>query len=170
VQSGYARYALSGAYDGLLDANGIIMRDDFIQKNRPAAVAWLKANIEALYFMHDNPVETVNVLKREMPDLTKENIWAAFYGQMPPSTGAGPVVNTAVMIINPEDRALAASVFAFLKTANVVQGELGPDALDPTVAAQAFTELGLDPKKALFEIKGAPVSENPFDHDDFKKK
>ena len=170
VKMGYGRYALSGAYYNLLDANAIIMRQDFIQQNRPAAIGWLKANIEALYFMRDNPVDTVNAIKRELPDFTKENIWEAFYGQMPANTGASPIVNTAVMTITPEARALASTVFDFLKSMKVVQGELASDAIDPTLVAQAFTELGLDPKHALFEIKGGLPSDNPFSKDALKKR
>lgn len=169
VKLGYGRYALSGAHYNLHDANAIIMREDFIQKNRPAAIAWLKANIEALYFMRDNPIETVNAIKRELPDFTKENIWEAFYAQMPANTGGSPIVNTAVMTITPQAVNLANFVFGFLKSMKVVQGELGSDAIDPTLVAQAFTELGLDPKKALFEIKGGLPTENPFIKDGLKK-
>lgn len=169
VNMGYGRYALSGAYYNLLDANAIIMRQDFIEQNRPAAIGWLKANIEALYFMRDNPVETVNAVKRELPDFTKEIIWDAFYAQMPPDTGASPLVNTAVMTITPQARALAATVFDFLKSIKVVQGELATDAIDPTLVTQAFSELGLDPTKALFEIKGGLAADNPFSKDELKK-
>ena len=169
VKLGYGRYALSGAHYNLLDANTVIMREDFIKANRPAAIGWLKANIEALYFMRDNPIETVNAIKRELPDFTKENIWEAFYMQMPANTGGSPIVNTAVMTITPQAVNLASSVFGFLKSIKVVQGELAADAIDPTLVAQAFTELGLDPKKALFEIKGGLPADNPFKKDELKK-
>lgn len=169
VKLGYGRYALSGAYFNLSDANVIIMRQDFIQQNRAAAIGWLKANIEALYFMRDRPIETVEAIKRELPDFSKETIWEAFYGRLPANTGSGPIVNTAVMTITPQATDLAKSVFGFLKSRNVVQGELGPDAIDPTLIAQAFSELGLDPKKALFEIKGGLPAENPFVKDALKK-
>ncbi|BBP04761.1 hypothetical protein TPL01_32630 [Sulfuriferula plumbiphila] len=169
VKLGYGRYALSGAYYNLLDADTVIMRQDFIQKNRPAAIGWLKANIEALYFMRDNPIETVNMIKRELPDFTKENIWQAFYGQLPVNTGGSPIVNTAVMTITPQAVYLANSVFNFLKSMKVVQGKFASDAIDPTLVAQAFTELGLDPKKALFEIKGGLPTDNPFNKDELKK-
>lgn len=169
VKLGFARYALSGAYFNLSDADAVLMRQDFIQNHRPAAVGWLKANIEALYFMRDHPVETVDAIKRELPNFTKENIWEAFYQQMPASTGARPVVNTAVMTITPQALSLSQSVFAFLKSMNVVQGALASDAIDPSLVTQAFTELGLDPKRALFEIKGGLPAANPFVKDDLKK-
>lgn len=169
VKYGFGRYALSGAHFGLSDANAIIMRQDFIQANRPAAIGWLKANIEALYFMRDRPIDSVNAIKRELPDFTKEDIWDAFYAQMPASAGGSPIVNTAVMRISPQALALSQSVFSFLKSNNVVQGELGADAIDPTLVAQAFTELGLDPKKSLFEIRGGLPADNPFNKDALKK-
>ncbi|MDO8298219.1 ABC transporter substrate-binding protein [Lacisediminimonas sp.] len=170
VKSGFARYVLSGYQYGLDDANTIIMRQDFIDKNRPAAIGWLKANIEALYFMRDNPIETVNLIKRELPDFDRETIWEAMYARMPASTGAGPIVNNAVMTITPQAMDLSNQVFAFLKSNNVVKGELAPGAIDGTLVAQAFTELGLDPKKALFELRGGLPADNPFLKDQLKKK
>lgn len=169
VENGFGRYALSGAYYKLLDADAIIMRQDFIQNNRPAAVAWLKANIEALYFMKEKPIDTVNLIKKEIPELTRENIWQAFYGQMPSDTGALPIVNNAVMTITPSARELSANVFSFLKALNVVQGELASDAIDASVVTQAFKELGLDPEKALFELRGGLPKDNPFKKNDLKK-
>ena len=169
VENGVGRYALSGAYYKLLDADAIIMRQDFIQNNRPAAVAWLKANIEALYFMKEKPIDTVNLIKKEIPGLTRENIWQAFYGQMPSDTGALPIVNNAVMTITPSARELSANVFSFLKALNVVQGELASDAIDSSVVTQAFKELGLDPEKALFELRGGLPKDNPFKKNDLKK-
>jgi len=145
------------------------MRQDFIQNNRPAAVAWLKANIEALYFMKEKPIDTVNLIKKEIPELTRENIWQAFYGQMPSDTGALPIVNNAVMTITPSARELSANVFSFLKALNVVQGELASDAIDASVVTQAFKELGLDPEKALFELRGGLPKDNPFKKNDLKK-
>jgi len=169
VENGVARYALSGAFYKLLDADAIIMRQDFIQNNRPAAVAWLKANIEALYFMKEKPIETVNLIKKEIPQLTRENIWQAFYGQMPSNTGSLPIVNNAVMTITPATKELSGNVFAFLKSLNVVQGELASDAIDPSLVMQAFKELGLDPEKALFELRGGLPKDNPFKINDLKK-
>src|SRR5208337_523923 len=71
-------------------ANGIVVRRDFIDKNRAAVVAWLKADIEALLFLRDNPVETVHILKKQLPEYTRENLWFAVYGSLPPQTGAPP--------------------------------------------------------------------------------
>ena len=169
VENGFGRFALSGAHYKLLDADAIIMRQDFIEKNRGAAVAWLKANIQALYFMKEKPIETVNLIKKEIPELTRENIWQAFYGQMPPDTGALPVVNNAVMSIIPASRELSTNVFAFLKGLNVVQGELSSDAIDPSLVVQAFKELGLDPDRALFELRGGLPKDNPFRKNELKK-
>lgn len=170
VIDGYARYALAGSADDLLDADAIIMRQDFIDKDRQAAIAWLKANIQALYFMHDHPVKTIDAIKQELPGFTKENLWEAVYGQLPANTGAKGSVNKAVMTITPQSVYLANNVYDFLKKNKVVQGEkLQSDAIDSSLINQAFKELGLDPGKALFELKARSTSENPFKGDTLKK-
>jgi hypothetical protein len=88
---------------------------------------------------------------------------------MPPDTGALPVVNNAVMTIIPASRELSTNVFAFLKGLNVVQGELSSDAIDPSLVVQAFKELGLDPDRALFELRGGLPKDNPFRKNELKK-
>jgi hypothetical protein len=72
------------------------------------------------------------------------------------------------MTIIPSSRELSANVFAFLKGLNVVQGELASDAIDSSLVTQAFKELGLDPDKALFELRGTLPKDNPFKKDALK--
>jgi ABC-type nitrate/sulfonate/bicarbonate transport systems, periplasmic components len=165
VFDGIGRIAVSPGAFGESDANGVVMRRDFIEKNRAAAVAWLKANVEALLFIRDNPIETVEILKKELPEYTRENLWFSAYGALPPETGASPVVLKGSLALTGEGRDLIKRVHAYLYDAKIVQAaELAPNAVRDDLVSQAFSELGLDPSKALFELKGSHA--NPFKGDE----
>lgn len=165
VFDGYARYAVSAAAFGEQDANAVLMRKDFIAANRAVAVAWLKANIEALYFLRDKPIETVNYVKKELPAYTRENLWYAIYGRLPQGIGGADTALSAEMVVTPEARALLERGHAFLRELKVHQETaLNPDAINNEVVTQAFKELGLDPSKGLYAL---PVSDrNPFKGDE----
>lgn len=169
VFDGHARYAIFPAAYGEADADAIVMRQDFIDQHKDVAVAWLKANIEALYFMRDRPVETIDFVKKELPDYTRENLWFALYGSPPASTGADGAVLRGMMALTPEARELLERGYKFLHSLKIVQApSLHPDALRDDLVNQAFAELGLDPKKGLFEIQ--PGRTNPFKGDDLVEK
>ncbi len=162
---GHGRYVASAALYGEEDANVVLMRKDFVDANRAAAVAWLKANIEALYFMRDNPVETVNYVKKELPDYSRENIWYAIYGKPPVETGAAPVALYAEMSLTARARNLLNRGHAFLQSEKIIRDKaFHPDAVRDDLINQAFKELGLDPSKGLYEI--AASGENPFKGDE----
>jgi NitT/TauT family transport system substrate-binding protein len=166
---GVGRFAVSPAIYGETDANGIIVRRDFIDKNRAAVVAWLKADIEALLFLRDHPVESVHILKKQLPEYTRENLWFAVYGSLPPETGApsGTVLEGA-FVYTPAVKSLIERVGAFLFESRITQSAaLPPGAVREDLVNIAFQELGLDPTKALFALAGA--SQNPFKGDDLVK-
>jgi len=169
VFDGHARYAVSPAAYGEQDANAVLMRKDFIESNRAAAVAWLKANIEALYFLRDNPIETVNFVKKDLPEYSRENLWYAIYGRPPRTIGPAPVALRAEMALTPDARALLDRGYAFLREAKIVQDPaFHPEALRDDLVNQAFRELGLDPAKGLYEL---PVNDsNPFKGDELVAK
>ncbi len=171
VFDGFGRFAASPAAYGEVDADAVVMRKDWVEKNRPVAVAWLKANIEALYFMRDNPIQTIDLVKKELPDYTRENLWFALYGKLPPETGSDNVAFRGTMAITPEVQALLARGYAFLRDIKVAQEPtLHPNAVRSDLVKQAFEELGLDPAKALFEVAAAPPGQNPFKGDQLIKK
>ena len=66
VERGFANYAATGAVWKETDADFTLMRQDFIEKNPEAAVGWLKAEIEAIRFMIDNPRETAAIIAKEV--------------------------------------------------------------------------------------------------------
>jgi len=169
VFDGVGRFAVSPAIFGEADANGIVVRRDFIDKNRAAVVAWLKADIEAMLFLRENPVASVDTLKKQLPEYTRENLWFAIYGSLPPETGAGPgVVLEGAFVFTPSVKALIDRVSAFLFESKITQSAtLAPTAVREDLVNQAFQELGLDPTKALFQLAGE--SKNPFKGDDLVK-
>jgi NitT/TauT family transport system substrate-binding protein len=164
VVDGHGRYAASAAQYDEQDANTVLMRKDFIEANRGAAIAWLKANIEALYFIRDNPVETVNYVKKELPDYSRENLWHAIYGKPPAAIGAAPIALYGEMAITARARAMLQRGHAFLREAKIVQEvTFHPEAIRDDLVNQAFRELGLDPAQGLFEIPASDA--NPFKGD-----
>ena len=164
VADGHGRYAASVAPYGEEDANTVLMRKDFIEANRAAAVAWLKANIEALYFIRDNPVETINLVKKELPDYSRETLWHAIYGKPPAAISAAPIGLYAEMSITARARAMLERGHAFLRELKIVQeATFHPEGIRDDLVKQAFRELGLDPSKGLFEI--ATSDANPFKGD-----
>lgn len=168
VFEGVGRYAVSPAAFGERDADFIVMRKDFIEKNRAVAIAWLKADIEALYFMRDHPIETINYVKKELPEYTRENLRYALYGKPPAYTGASDTVLEGVMTLTPGVRHLVQRAYSFLHEIKVVQSPTLPQgAIEDDLVTQAFKELGLDPTKGLFAIKAG--AKNPFKGDELIK-
>lgn len=161
----HARYAISPQPFNEWDADIVLMRRDFIEQNKAAAVAWLKANIEALYFLRDKPLETVEFVKKELPSYTRENIWYALYGTLPESTGGGGPVLVGSMAIIPRANTLIERGHKFLVDSKIVQDPvLAKDAIRSDLVDEAFKELGLDPSKPLFEIPSG--QSNPFKGDE----
>ena len=163
---GVGRFAVSPAIYGETDANGIVVRRDFIEKNRAAVVAWLKADIEALVFLRDNPVESVNILKKQLPEYTRENLWFAVYASLPPETGApSATVLEGAFAYTPAVKGLIERVGTFLFDSKLTQSAaLPPGSVREDLVTQAFQELNLDPTKSLFALPGG--SQSPFKGDD----
>lgn len=171
VEDGFAKYAASAASLGQSDANIVVMRSDFIKEHRNVAIAWLKANIQALYFLRDKPIETIEFVKKELPQYPREVLWHAIYAQLPANTNPSEIGLQAPMVITPEAEKLIAQVYSFLRQIKVVQTDtIAKDAIMSDLVTQAFTDLGLDPKKGLFEIKALDPSKNPFKGDALKSK
>lgn len=168
VFDGFARYDISPQPYSEWDADIVVMRRDFIEKNRVAAIAWLKANIEALYFLKEKPLETVELVKKELPNYTRENIWYALYGTLPKNTGAGGPVLVGSLAIIPRARDLIERGHKFLVDSKIVKDpELPNEAVRSDLVDEAFKELGLDPTKPLFEISSDQP--NPFKEDVLKE-
>lgn len=170
VFDGYAKYAISSNPFNELDANAIVMRQDFIESNRDVAKAWLKANIEALYFIKEHPLETIEMVKKELPGYTRENLWHAIYGNLPKETGASDTVLVGAMSFTKDVRDLLQRGHDFLHEIKVVvEPQFDPKAIQDDLITEAFKELGLDPSQPLFVIKDGDMGSNPFKGDELIK-
>ena len=70
------------------------------------------------------------------------------------------------VVLTPETTRLVERITVFLQEIKAVkESMLPPTALHPELARQAFTELGLEPNKMLFEIEAKPASASPFKGD-----
>jgi len=109
------------------------------------------------------------MLKKQLPEYTRENLWFAVYGSLPPETGApSRTVLEGAFVYTPAVRELIDRVGAFLFESKITQSAtLPPGSVREDLVTQAFQELGLDPTKALFTLPGA--SKNPFKSDDVVK-
>lgn len=167
VFDGYAKYAISSNPYGELDADAIVMREDFIAEHRDVAKAWLKANIEALFFLRERPKEVIELVKKELPGYTKENLWQAIYGNLPEETGAGDTILTGQMSLTEDVRDMLLRGYSFLRSIDVVvEPEFAPGAIQDDLVTEAFTELGLDPTKPLFVLKESDFGSNPYKGDE----
>lgn len=170
VFDGYAKYAISSNPYGELDADAIVMREDFISEHRDVAKAWLKANIEALFFLREKQTEVIDLVKKELPGYTKENLWQAIYGNLPKETGASDTVLTGQMSLTDEVRDMLYRGYNFLHAIDVVvEPELAPGAIQDDLVTEAFMELGLDPTKPLFVLKESDFGSNPYAGDELRQ-
>lgn len=95
VENGHAKYASTGAPWKEVDANFTLMRQDFIEKHPEAAIGWMKAEIEAVKFMIDNPEETARLIVKETVGYTPQIAWSALYELNPDKIGGDPVNSSA---------------------------------------------------------------------------
>jgi NitT/TauT family transport system substrate-binding protein len=164
VFDGVGRFAISPATFGESDANAIVVRRDFIEKNRTAVVAWLKADIEAMLYLREYPIESVEILKKELPDYTRENLWFALYGAPPAEIGPAPVALEAAFVQTPSVAALIKRIGVFLHQSRITQSpDLPEGAIRQDLVREAFEQLGLDPNQSLFVLQ--TEQKNPFKGD-----
>lgn len=91
VAQGIAKIAFTGANWNWLEGSALMMRKDFIDKHYEAAKGWVKADLEGLKYIIDNPKEVANMVAEELPGWTPPMIATALSGRFPPHAGAGDV-------------------------------------------------------------------------------
>lgn len=155
VELGNARYAATGAPWSEQDANFTSMRQDFVEKNPEAAVGWLKAEIEALRFLIDNPRESVKIIAGELTGYDEKTVWAALYEANPPSIGGDPVNYVAKLTFDDEVLGAMKRGYAFLHSIKVIESaEMPKNAINPEPLKKAMQEMAV--KAPLGEIRGRP--------------
>jgi ABC-type nitrate/sulfonate/bicarbonate transport system substrate-binding protein len=143
VERGHAKYVATGAVWGETDADFTLMRQDFIEKNPQAAAGWLKAEIEAIRFMVENPKETAEIIAKEVVGYTPEMAWKALYERNPPKIGGDPVNYVGKIVFDQDVRKLMTDGYAFLNRSKVISSpEMPATAINDAPVLQALKELG----------------------------
>ncbi|MDA8147040.1 MAG: ABC transporter substrate-binding protein [Thermaerobacter sp.] len=157
TSEGVGRVVATGNDFGDQDADFIVMRKDFIDQHRDAAVGWIKADIEALQFILGHPYETVKYLAAELPGYTTRQLWTAIYGRLPSSSGAGTVRTVAQAVFSKEVTDFIDKSFQFLYQDKILTIDKPlPGAVYTALVDQAVKELGVT--APLGAIRGEPVS------------
>lgn len=150
VEAGNARYVSTGAPWNASDADFTLMRQDFIDKNPEAAAGWMKAEIEAVQFMIQNPRETAKIIAQELTGYSEQTAWSALYETNPASIGGDPVNYVGKMAFDGDVRDLMKRGYVFLHKIKAID--------TPDQPATAINEEPL--KRALAELKAtAPLGE-----------
>lgn len=157
VEQGFAKYAATGAPFGEWDANFTLMRQDFIENHPEAAKGWMKAEIEALQIMKNEPMAVAQMVQNETQGYTKEILWKSLYERYPDSTGGDDTVYIGEMVFSPRVLDLMTKGYAFLHSLKVIKTpEIPKDAINEGPLTQALLEMGIT--APVVEIKGLPAS------------
>lgn len=157
VEAGHARYVATGAAYDVPDADFTVMRQDFIQKNPEAAAGWMKAEIEAVHFMINNPRETAQIIAKELTGYDEKTAWAALYEENPRRIGGDPVNYVGKMSFDEDVLSLMKRGYEFLyKIKAIDKSEMPPNAINEEPLKRALREMNV--KAPLGEIKGQPRS------------
>lgn len=155
VENGHAKYVSTGAPWKEADANFTLMRQDFIEKHPEAAVGWMKAEIEAVKFMIENPEETARLIAKETVGYTPQIAWSALYELNPVEIGGDPVNYVGKMHFDDEVLAAMKAGYTFLHSAKVlVAPEMPANAYNDGPLKEALKQLGLTAPVGV--IKGQP--------------
>lgn len=144
VTSGYAKYAATGAPWDETDASFTLMRQDFIEQHPDAAVGWMKAEIEALRFIIEEPEQTAKILVEELTGYDYDTAYAALYEKNPAAIGGADINYVAKVIFDDQVLKLMNDGYAFLHRAKVLKSPKAPEnAYNDGPVKQALAELGL---------------------------
>ena len=161
VEAGHAKYVATGAPWNTYDADMTLMRQDFIQKHPRAAIGWMKAEIEALQFMIQQPEETVEILHEELTGYDRQTIWAAIYERAPDAIGGDPVTYEATMTFNDRVIQHMKNAYAFLHELKVTKSPGIPEnAYNEMPITKALEEMGITAPVGV--IKGVPRAQSPY--------
>lgn len=145
VTKGYAKYVATGAPWGETDADFTLMRQQFIEEHPEAAAGWMKAEIEAVQFMIENPEETVAILKEELTGYDEETIRRALYVKNDAAIGGAEANYIGKMVFDDEVLELMKNGYAFLHRINVLKtGDMPENAYNEEPLLTALEELGLE--------------------------
>lgn len=155
VEKGWAKLVSTTAPWNETDANFTSMRQDFIDKHPEAAVGWLKAEIEAIQFLINNPRESVKIIADELTGYDEKTVWAALYEEIPASKGGDPVNYIGQLTFDDKVLDLMKKGYKFLHELKVIESpEMPKTAINDAPLKKAMQEMGA--KAPLGEIRGKP--------------
>ncbi len=156
MNNGYGKLAFTGSKWSAQDANFILMRKDFIDADPVAAKGWIKADIEALQYIIQKPVETARMVAKELPGYTVKDLWMAMYGRYP--EGSGSQENNVLMQVGFDKNVMAFinDSFKFLHEGKSISiDEPLPGAIYTDLVDAAAKEMGIT--IPMGAIKGLPM-------------
>jgi sulfonate transport system substrate-binding protein len=157
VEQGFARYAATGSPYGETDANFTLMRQDFIEKHPEAAKGWMKAEIDALKIMKEDPMGVAEMVDKETQGYSHKMLWKALYERHPDAAGGDDNVYIGEMVFSPEVLDLMKKGYAFLNSIKVIKSpEIPKDAINDGPVKAAMKEMGVTAPVCV--IKGLPAS------------
>jgi ABC-type nitrate/sulfonate/bicarbonate transport system substrate-binding protein len=158
MNHGIGKLAFTGSNWAAQDANFILMRKDFIDQNPEAAKGWIKADIEAMLYMLKHPMETVEMVAKELPGYTLKDLWMAMYGRYPEGTGSKDINVVLQAGFNDEVMLFIYDSFKFLYDRKAIQVEAPlPGAIYTELVDSALKEMNL--QMPIGVIKGLPLTE-----------
>lgn len=158
MDNGTGRLVFTGSKWAAQDANFLLMRKDFIDASPVAAKGWIKADIEALHYMIQNPVETAKMVRKELPGYTVKDLWRALYGLYPENTGSKKENVLLQVGFDAHVMEFVRDSFKFLHQRHVIStAKPLPGAIYTKLVDEAVKELGV--KVPLGAINGLPMSD-----------
>jgi NitT/TauT family transport system substrate-binding protein len=157
VDQGHGKYIATGAPWGEWDANFTIMRQDFIQKHPEAAKGWVKAEIEALQIMQNEPEAVAQMVLKETQGYSEKTMWKALYQDLPANIGGEQVKYIGEMAFTPRVLDIMRAGYEFLHKLKVTDSsEMPKDAINEGPVKAALAEMGMS--VPVVEIKALPLS------------
>jgi len=144
VAQGIAKIAFTGATWNWLEGSALMMRKDFIDKHYEAAKGWVKADLEALRFIVENPREVAQMVADELPGWTPPMVMTALAGKFPPHAAAGDVNEILGRPFDEKMQKYFKDAYAFWYEVKAVPSSDIPDgALYTKLLDEAASELGI---------------------------
>jgi hypothetical protein len=117
----------------------------------------MKAEIEALRIMRDEPGAVVEMVDKETQGYDKDVLWKALYARPPDSVGGSDVVYSGEMLFTDRVMDLMEKGFQFLHSIEVLRtAEIPEDAINDAPVKAAMQEMGEE--VPVCEIQGKAES------------
>ena len=144
VANGIAKIAFTGATWNWTEGSALMMRKDFIDKHYDVAKGWVKADLEGLKYIIENPKEVAQMVAEELPGWTPPMVMTALLGRFPPHAGAGDVNEVLGAPFDAKMMQYFKDAYAFWHSVKAVPSPDIPDgAIYTKLLEEAASELGM---------------------------